>query len=157
MVVCLENLPRVRGEPAITNLPVDWLSSSFNLSRNGTASVESHNDVTSFVYHRAALDASAIPERKRGHYVAFVKKNYRWFELDDSLVTELPHLPTAWPWSSWSVMTIVLLTILRKTCSFTPRYLKRFLENANVPQRHVLVPFLRSTATGDGRVCTREE
>ena len=53
--------------------------------------------ITSFVHYRPLLDLLALPHENGGHYVAFVKKDSSWFELDAALLTKLAHSPTAFP------------------------------------------------------------
>ncbi|CAK0887182.1 unnamed protein product [Prorocentrum cordatum] len=55
-------------------------------------------EVAAFAQHRAARGVPPLQRMRGGHYVAYVNKGGRWFELDDAVVTELPEPPDAHPY-----------------------------------------------------------
>ena len=93
----MDPLPMSKMGPLTRTHAIHWASTSFHfhspIKENGTKQY----DITSFVHYRPPLDALPYPKRHGGHYVAFIKKHCRWFEFDDSLLTELSQPPSAFP------------------------------------------------------------
>ena len=113
MVVYLDPLPLSTMEPQPRTHAINWASTSIHVQSPINKNETRQYNVTSFVQYRPPLDALPYPKRHGGHYVAFIKKHCRWFEFDDSLLTEHSQPPSAFP-------SLIFLEATRHECAIGP-------------------------------------
>ena len=98
LVVRVENI-YVRGEEYFAvDARADWASFPIELTVREAPDEHPRYDVAGFVAHIS--DPTVEPRRRMrsGHYIAYVKFEDVWFELDDSRVTALSAPPARFPY-----------------------------------------------------------
>ena len=108
LTIVLDPAPaRTPALPPPIGLPqkADWTGAPFELTVCDAPDRHPHYGVAGFVAHVSDPGVGARQRMRTGHYIAYVRCEEQWFELDDSKITALDAPPTSFPYLVFLVRT----------------------------------------------------
>ena len=151
VVLRVENMYEQDGHIFAVDVRADWRDTVFPVSVLDGGAVA--YEVAALVQHRGTSGAPALQRMRGGHYVAYVNKSGRWFELDDDVVAELPEPPDVYPYLVFLARARPRLSIRMGGKRRDPRGPDEALETAAKLPRHApaaLSGSAHGSASGSG-------